>query len=65
MNEPARNEALEQEIAAYEQRLRAELLRDHELAALAAEQRAGLTGKRLLPMAGSHEESGPACSLEA
>jgi predicted CoA-substrate-specific enzyme activase len=53
MNAPARDEALERQIAEYEERLRAQLLREHELAALAAEQRRVAKTKRFLPMAGA------------
>jgi predicted nucleotide-binding protein (sugar kinase/HSP70/actin superfamily) len=65
MNEPARNEEIEREIAAYEARLRAELLRDAELAALAEEQRAVKAGKRFLPMVGSRggAEGAESCAL--
>ena len=50
MNEPAHNEEVERQIAEYERKLREELLRDHELAALAADQRTRAKSRRLLPM---------------
>jgi len=50
MNEPARNEELERQIAEYEKHLREQLLREHELAALAAEQRDFARTQKLLPM---------------
>jgi predicted nucleotide-binding protein (sugar kinase/HSP70/actin superfamily) len=53
MNAPAYNEELERSIAEYERTLREQLLRDHELAALAAEQRSHARSRRLLPMAGA------------
>ncbi len=53
MNEPARNEELERQIAEYEQTLRAQLLREHQLAELAARQRAVATTRRFLQMAGA------------
>ncbi|HEX6464435.1 MAG TPA: BadF/BadG/BcrA/BcrD ATPase family protein, partial [Vicinamibacterales bacterium] len=53
MNEPARNEEVERQLAEYEQKLREQLLRDHELAELAAEQRSRAKARRLLPMAGA------------
>jgi predicted nucleotide-binding protein (sugar kinase/HSP70/actin superfamily) len=52
MNEPARNEDVERQIAEYERKLREQLLREHELAALAAEQRELARTKRFLPMLG-------------
>jgi predicted CoA-substrate-specific enzyme activase len=55
MNEPAYNEEVELRIAEYERKLREQLLRDHELAALAAEQRTRPKGRRLLPMVGASE----------
>ena len=55
MNAPAYNEELERRIAEYERTLREQLLRDHELAALAAKQRSRAKSRRLLPMAGANE----------
>jgi predicted CoA-substrate-specific enzyme activase len=50
MNEPARNEEVERQIAEYERKLREQLLREHELVELAAEQRERVDTKRFLPM---------------
>ena len=50
MNAPARNEEVERQIAEYERKLREQLLREHQLAELAAEQRAFAKTKRFLPM---------------
>jgi predicted CoA-substrate-specific enzyme activase len=50
MNAPARDEELERQIAEYERTLREQLLREHELAELAAEQRARVDTSRFLPM---------------
>jgi activator of 2-hydroxyglutaryl-CoA dehydratase/predicted nucleotide-binding protein (sugar kinase/HSP70/actin superfamily) len=52
MNEPARNEEVERQIVEYERKLREQLLREHELAELAAEQRELAKMKKFLPMAG-------------
>ncbi len=54
MNRPQSNEEMERKIAEYEERLREQLLREHELAALAARQReeAHRVQKRMLPMVG-------------
>jgi predicted CoA-substrate-specific enzyme activase len=52
MNEPARNEEVERQIAEYERRLREQLLREHELAALSAGQRESAKSRTFLPMAG-------------
>ncbi|HTL28516.1 MAG TPA: hypothetical protein VL282_04825, partial [Tepidisphaeraceae bacterium] len=57
MNEPACNEEVERQIAEYERQLREQLVRDDELAALAADQRARAKTVRLLPMAGAHDRS--------
>jgi activator of 2-hydroxyglutaryl-CoA dehydratase/predicted nucleotide-binding protein (sugar kinase/HSP70/actin superfamily) len=65
MNEPARNEKLEREIADYERRLRAQLFREQELAELAVQQRERARTKRLLPMLGSGASTGDGCSLGA
>jgi predicted nucleotide-binding protein (sugar kinase/HSP70/actin superfamily) len=54
MNEPARNEEVERQIAEYERKLREQLFREHELAELAAEQRELAKTKKFLPMAGGH-----------
>jgi predicted CoA-substrate-specific enzyme activase len=56
MNEPVHNEEVERQIAEYERKLRDELLRDHELAALAADQRTHARGRRLLPMVGAQDQ---------
>ncbi|MCC7418617.1 MAG: CoA activase [Acidobacteria bacterium] len=53
MNAPARDEELERQIAAYERRLREQLAREHQLAALAAGQRERARTRRFLPMAGA------------
>jgi hypothetical protein len=54
MNEPARNPErdaeIERQIAEYERKLREQLLREHQLAALAARQRERAGTKRFLPM---------------
>ena len=50
MNAPARDQEVERQIAEYERTLREQLLREHELAALAAEQRARVDTSRFLPM---------------
>ena len=50
MNAPARDEEVERQIAEYERTLREQLLREHELAELAAEQRARVDTSRFLPM---------------
>ena len=52
MNAPARDEEVERQIAEYERKLREQLLREHEFAELAAEQRERLDAKKFLPMAG-------------
>jgi len=56
------DEDVEREIAAYEKQLRAQLMREQELAELAAEQQAILRTKRLLPMV-SHANTTDACSV--
>jgi predicted nucleotide-binding protein (sugar kinase/HSP70/actin superfamily) len=57
MNEPAHDAEVERQIAEYERSLRDQLLRDHELAALAADQRArAKTTTRLLPMVGAQDQ---------
>jgi len=53
MNEPARNEELERQVAEYERKLREQLMRENEFAILAAEQQELAKSKRFLPMAGS------------
>jgi predicted nucleotide-binding protein (sugar kinase/HSP70/actin superfamily) len=53
MNAPVRDEALERQIAEYEQRLRDQLVREQELVELAARQRRVAKTKRFLPMAGA------------
>jgi activator of 2-hydroxyglutaryl-CoA dehydratase/predicted nucleotide-binding protein (sugar kinase/HSP70/actin superfamily) len=53
MNEPARNEDVERQIAEYERALRERLLREHELAEIGARQREQVLAKRLLPMLGA------------
>src|SRR6185437_9982265 len=58
MNEPARNEEMERQIAEYERALRERLLWEHELAALAAEQREFAKTKKFLPMAGHGSDDG-------
>jgi len=66
MNEPAHNEEVERQIAEYERKLREQLMRDQELAELAAEHRALANRKRFLPMAGpdsTGHESSPGLSL--
>ncbi|HEY7057599.1 MAG TPA: acyl-CoA dehydratase activase-related protein, partial [Vicinamibacterales bacterium] len=65
MNESARNEKIEREIADYERRLRAQLFREQELAELAVQQRERARTKRLLPMLGSGASTGDGCSLGA
>ena len=55
MNEPAYNEEVERQIAEYERKLREQLLRDHELAALAADQRTHAKSRRLLPMVSAND----------
>jgi predicted CoA-substrate-specific enzyme activase len=57
MNAPVVNEELEQQIAAYEHRLREQLLHEYELAQLAAEQRNLAKTKRFLPMAAASDGS--------
>ncbi|HWK11925.1 MAG TPA: BadF/BadG/BcrA/BcrD ATPase family protein [Vicinamibacterales bacterium] len=52
MNAPARDEEVERQIAEYERKLREQLLREHEFAELAAEQRERIDAKKFLPMAG-------------
>jgi predicted nucleotide-binding protein (sugar kinase/HSP70/actin superfamily) len=66
MNEPAHNEEVERQIAEYERKLRDQLMRDQELAELAAEHRKLANRKRFLPMAGpdsTGHESSPGLSL--
>jgi predicted nucleotide-binding protein (sugar kinase/HSP70/actin superfamily) len=56
MHEPARRadtDEIERQLAAYEAHLRAQLLREHELAELAAAQRARVDTRMFLPMAGA------------
>jgi hypothetical protein len=55
MNEPARNEELERQIAEYEQKLREQLMRENEFAMLAAEQQELAKSKRFLPMASADQ----------
>jgi predicted nucleotide-binding protein (sugar kinase/HSP70/actin superfamily) len=62
MNAPARNEEVERQIADYERKLREQLLRDNELAALAAGQRDFVKAKKFLPMAGAKSEAGDLCA---
>jgi predicted nucleotide-binding protein (sugar kinase/HSP70/actin superfamily) len=57
MNAPVVSEELEQQIAAYERRLREQLLHEYELAQLAAEQRDLAKTKRFLPMAAASDGS--------
>jgi predicted CoA-substrate-specific enzyme activase len=57
MNAPARNEEVERQIAEYERKLREQLLREHELAALAASQKEHARAKRFLPMAAAISEA--------
>jgi predicted CoA-substrate-specific enzyme activase len=52
MNAPVRNEEVERQIAEYERRLREQLLKEHELAELAARQREHARKKRFLPVVG-------------
>jgi predicted CoA-substrate-specific enzyme activase len=56
MNAPAR-EDIERQIAEYEQKLREQLLREHELAELAARQREDAATAKFLPMLGQSKES--------
>jgi len=51
MNKPERNEEIERQIAEYEQKLREQLMREHEFAELAAVQQEQAATKRFLPMA--------------
>jgi len=51
MNEPARNEEVERQIAEYERKLREQLMHEQELAQLAAEQRELAKTMRFLPIA--------------
>jgi predicted CoA-substrate-specific enzyme activase len=53
MNAPERDEEIERQIAAYERRLRDQLLREQELAEFAARQRREARANRFLPMAGA------------
>ncbi len=55
MNQPARDEAVERQIAEYERRLRDQLFREHQLAELAAKQRESIKSRRFLPMVAGHE----------
>ncbi len=50
MNDPARHEEVERQIAEYERTLRTQLLREHELAQLASRQRARAATRRFLPV---------------
>jgi len=52
MNEPVRNAEVERQVAEYERQLRAELIRDHELAVLAVRQREYVGTARFLPVIG-------------
>lgn len=54
MNKPARNEELERQIAEYERKLREQLLRERQLAELAAAQRERARSKRFLPVVSGH-----------
>src|SRR5581483_2629121 len=51
MNQPAADPELERRVAEYERKLREQLYREHELAALAADQQRVARTKRFLPMA--------------
>jgi activator of 2-hydroxyglutaryl-CoA dehydratase/predicted nucleotide-binding protein (sugar kinase/HSP70/actin superfamily) len=62
MREPERNEEVERQIAEYERNLRARLLREHELAALSAEQHERAASRRFLPVLGSSETHQTGCS---
>jgi activator of 2-hydroxyglutaryl-CoA dehydratase/predicted nucleotide-binding protein (sugar kinase/HSP70/actin superfamily) len=61
MNTPCAEE-VERQIAEYEGKLRAQLLRENQLVEVAAEQRARAATKRFLPMAGWQENAQTGCS---
>jgi predicted nucleotide-binding protein (sugar kinase/HSP70/actin superfamily) len=68
MNQPERNEEVERQIAEYEQKLREQLMREHEFAELAAAQHEQASTKRFLPMAGQATDTAPrhdACEVGA
>jgi len=61
MNEPVRDPEIERQIAAYEQRLREQLLSEQSFVELASQQRERASPPRLLPMFGADESTGSSC----
>lgn len=53
LDQPARDAELERHIAEYERKLREQLLHEHEIAELAAQQREMIRTKRFLPIINS------------